>query len=157
MTNSFLLAAAFIAAPPDGRITAWVGDKVEHFKPDGTDVQTVELPDGYQVNSSTQFNPARTASLIVEHGSTDLTNVIAVWHYSPTWVPVTTNLTKVIDCCRLILAPLYEKEPYFVLEGYVVLRAFYSADGKKVYFVGGKGDELPRALTTGYRSYGMDV
>jgi hypothetical protein len=132
-----LLLAAALAAPPEGRITVWVGDKIEHFQPDGSDVQKNELPDGYPVNSSSQFNPDRTASLVVDVAATDL--------------------TKGIDHGRLILAPVDEKEPYFVLEGYVVLRAWYSADGKKVYFVGGKGDELPRALTTAYRSYGMDV
>jgi len=137
MLQTLLLTAAALAAPPEGRITLWVGDKVEHFKPDGSDVQKVELPDGYPVNSSTQFNPDRSASLLVDVAATDL--------------------TKGIDRGRLILAPVDETKPYFVLEGYVVLRAFYSTDGKKVYFVGGKGDELPRALSTGYRSYGMDV
>jgi dipeptidyl aminopeptidase/acylaminoacyl peptidase len=68
-----------------------------------------------------------------------------------------TDLTKGIDRGRLILAPVDEKEPYFILEGYVVLRAWYSASGKKVYFVGGKGDELPRTLTTAIHSYVMDV
>jgi dipeptidyl aminopeptidase/acylaminoacyl peptidase len=137
MGLALFVAALALAAPPEGRITVWAGDKIEHFMPDGSDVQKVELPDGYPVNSSTQFNPNRSASLLVDTAATDL--------------------TKAIDRGRLILAPVDEKVPYFVLEGYVVLRAWYSADGKKVYFVGGKGDELPRALTTGYRSYGMDV
>jgi dipeptidyl aminopeptidase/acylaminoacyl peptidase len=137
MTIALLLAACVLVAPPEGRITVWVGDKVEHFKPDGTDVQKVELPDGYPVNVSTMFNPARSASQVVDVAATDL--------------------TKGIDRGRLILAPVAEKEPYYILEGYVVLRAWYSADGKKVYFVGGKGDELPQTLTTAIHSYVMDV
>jgi WD40 repeat protein len=126
---AFLFAAVAIAAPPDpGRITVWLGDKVEHFKPDGTDVKKEELPDGYPVNSSTQFIPDRTASVLVDVSGTDL--------------------AKGIDRGRLIVAPVAEKDPYYVLEGFVVLRAFLSAGGATVYFVGGKGEELPRKLTT---------
>jgi hypothetical protein len=39
---ALLLAVCGVAAPPEGRITVWVWDKVEYFVPDRTDVRKVE-------------------------------------------------------------------------------------------------------------------
>lgn len=140
MTAMLLFAACLVAAPQakaEGRITVWLGDKIEHFKPDGSDVQKEELPDGYPVSPTTVFTPDRKASVVVDVSG--------------------TNVSQGIDRGRLIVAPRDEKEAYFVLEGYVILRAVLSADGSKVYFVGDKADELPRKLTTVYRNYYLDL
>src|SRR5262245_63424591 len=128
MPALFLFVACCVAAPPEGRITVWVSDKFEHFKPDGTDVKTLELPDGYPASASSTPVPDRSAAVLID--------------------PRATDPTKGIERGQLAVAPLAEKEPNFILAGYVALSMVLSEDGKKVYFVGAKGEELPRGLTT---------
>src|SRR5262245_16755037 len=132
MTISLLLALGLAAPQPksatEDRITVWLGMKVEHFKPDGKDVKSVDLPDGYPWAASSALVPNRTASVLID--------------------PSGTDSSQGIDRGRLIYAPVAEKDPYIYLEEYVALRMALSADGGKVYFAGAKGDELPRALTT---------
>ncbi len=106
--------------------TVWVSDKFEHFKPDGSDVKMVELPDGYPASATSIPVPNLTATVLIDTRTTDP--------------------TKGIDRGQLVIAPLAEKEPYYILEGYVVLSMVLSADGTKVYFVGAKGEELARGL-----------
>src|SRR5215510_8912967 len=124
MNTTLLIAAAVLAAPPENRITIWVSDKFEHFKPDGSDVKTVELPDGFPASASSTPVPDRSATVLID--------------------PRATNPTKGIDRGQLAVAPLAEKEPNYILDGYVALNMVLSADGKAVYFVGAKGEELPR-------------
>src|SRR5436190_15384516 len=116
LTMPFLLMSISLAAPQaakkpavENRITVWMGIKVEHFKPDGKDVQSTELPDGYPMAASSILFPDRSASVLID--------------------PSGTDTTKGIDRGRLIVAPVAEKEPYVYLEGYVALRMVLAADG----------------------------
>jgi dipeptidyl aminopeptidase/acylaminoacyl peptidase len=129
MTTALLLAACGIAAPPPkpapnaGRITLWVGDRLEHFKPDGGDVTPIKLPDGLDLPQ--QYGTVLTADRkYAIH--LDYSNRAPGGNVKP----------------KLVVTPLVPNDTPYALDGYNVASSLTAADGHRVYFSGHKGDEI---------------
>ena len=125
MILTLLLADCVLAAPPPtpvekaGRITVWIGDSFEHFKPDGGDVSPVKLPDGVT---------------LPPYGVNLTANQKFAFHLN-----YARKAPDGTTCPQLVVLPLVADTPSFTLDGYVVTLAFASADGARVFFSGVKG------------------
>src|SRR5215471_8147254 len=120
MTTALVLASCVFAAPPSkpadnpGRITVWIGDTFEHFKPDGGDVSQVKLPDGVT---------------LAPYGVTLTADRKFAFHLN-----YARKAPDGTACPQLVVLPLVADTPSFTLDGYVVTLAFASADGARVFF-----------------------
>jgi hypothetical protein len=105
---------------PDGRITIWVGDKIEHFKPDGSETATIDPSDEVKSHSyGIRISPDRSTACYrdVEFKGDE----------------VITN--------RLVLAPVDGGTKSFVLAGYTVDQTAFATVGKRLFFSGSKGEK----------------
>ncbi|HEY2786024.1 MAG TPA: hypothetical protein VGJ05_13735 [Fimbriiglobus sp.] len=122
-------AALVLTAPPPkpgastGRISIWIDDKFEHFKPDGGDVTPISLPKEFVLlQEGFTIAPDRKNAIQLERSG--------------------SNRAAGITKSRLVVTPLTGDRKPFALEGYVVIGRIFSADGSKLYIIGGKGDQL---------------
>jgi hypothetical protein len=123
MTTALLLAACVLAAPPpkpaadNGRITLWVGDKLEHFPPDGTDAKSMSVPG--DPPHGVQILPDRSAYVTVDL----FTEMPGVRPAGPLYG-------------KLTVTSLVEVGNNFALDEYECQCATLHVDGSQVYFMG---------------------
>lgn len=125
MIATLILSGVFFAPPPvpaakEGRITVWVGDKFEHFCPDGSDVVPIAIPKGVKFDGPCALTP----------------NQKYVVHRD------VTGTTRTVAKTKLIITPLFGEGKQYTLDGYVVGQLNITPDGSKAIFTGAKGDEL---------------
>jgi hypothetical protein len=128
--------ALSLSAPPPkpydktGRITFWIGDKVESFLPDGTDRTTMPAP--MPMGDVISFVPKRRLAVQLKSRSNGR-NVDSDW----------SDYTIVIN-------PLDAYGTQYTLNGYVVLNYIPSVDGSKIYFNGCEGERVDRRRYKGF-------
>jgi len=111
------------SADPDGRITVWVGDKLVHFRPDGSDMQSVPAPE----------RPPYNTWLTTDR---------------KTLVHIDVNIPGHEDGAgfgKLVVYSLTEKDRQFTLDGYIAKSSNLIVAGSRVYFNGGTGNEVTEA------------
>jgi hypothetical protein len=135
-----IAAALALAAPPPkpaanpGRLIVWLGDIFVTFKPDGSDVSQVKLPDGITVLAYLAgLSPDRKYALHL-----DYTRRTAAGRANP----------------RLVVTPLEPDKPASTVEGYVAQRAFPIADGRLTPTEGARKKSTRRRRRTSGRSCG---
>jgi hypothetical protein len=139
MTSAFLIVAVVLTAPPlkpaEDRITIGVKDKIVHMKPDGTDVVSVNFPDGLTLPAGINFSPDRRFGVSLDQ----------------------TGSTRFVTKSKLVMIRIEKKTKPFTLDGYIVGQCFFSANGSKVYFTGAKGDEIDPAKMRTAGAFVLDV
>jgi hypothetical protein len=136
-------AAWALAAPPPkpvanpGRITLWLGDKCEHFKPDGKDVATLPVPT--QLAYGFRMTPDRWAIVSIDYAQRQ----------------VVTPAGGVF--CRIVVNPLGETGKEYTVEGYLAQGFTGTIHGTRAYFTGGKGDEATEEMAKAPGAFVLDV
>ena len=146
MTPLAVLAAALaLAAPPpkpiaySGRITLWVGDKCEHFKPDGGDAVALTVPGNAPYGL--KVTPDRKAFVSVDRSAG-----------KPAVVPAGGEVYG-----KLAVTAFAESDRPFALDGYLAHYYNLILDGSRVFFIGGKGDEVTEAIVKSPAAFVLDV
>lgn len=126
---SLLCVAFTVAAPPPkpvanpGRISLWLGDKYEHFKPDGGDVAQIVVP--AQLSYGARVTPDRKAYVAIDRS---LKQAV---------VPAGGETFG-----RLVVTPFDGTGKAVTIEGCFANGMTGTIHGTRVYFTGGKGDEV---------------
>jgi hypothetical protein len=145
MLSLAFAAALALTAPPakpvdkTGRITLWIGEKVESFLPDGSDRTSTPAPDVDPIGNVICFEPRWKIAAHTESPTQDKNAKFGR-----------------IDR-RLVVIPLDEYGKRYTLNGYVADSFFSSADGSRIYFNGCEGDEADRSKTGWSKAFVLDL
>src|SRR5262245_9350672 len=136
-------AALTLSAPPPkavanpGRITLWLGDKCEHFKPDGKDVTAIPVP--AQLPYGLRMTPDRRAYVSIEAAPRQAGN------------PAGGTFG------RIVVTPFGQPDKVVTVEGYLAQSFTGTIHGTRAYFTGGKGDEVTDAMTKAPGTFVLDL
>jgi len=143
MVQLAVIAALALAAPPPkptanpGRITLWLGDKCEHFKPDGKELTTLTVP--AQLAYGFRMTPDHRAYVGI-----DYTQRQAVIPPGGTFG-------------RIVITPLGEPCKAVTIDGYLAQGFTGTIHGTRAYFTGGKGDEITEDMAKSPAAFALDV
>jgi WD40 repeat protein len=144
---TFVAVALTLAAPPPksvdhtGRITLWLDDKYEFFKPDGEDVTSLPVPS--QLPVGMRVTPDRKAYVWIDRSATAVKQAI---------LPQAGQAFG-----KLVVTPLGDGGPSFTVDGYFANYLTGTIHGTRVYFTGGKGEEITEAHTKAPASFVLEL
>jgi hypothetical protein len=136
-------AALALAAPPakpaatPGRITVWLGDQCEHFKPDGRDVVKLTVP--AHLPYGFRLTPDRQAMVSINY------------------IPRQAAFPTVGSFGRIVVTPIGEPDNAYTVEGYLAQSFTGTLHGSRAYFTGGKGDDITEEMAKSSASFVLDV
>jgi WD40 repeat protein len=136
-------AALALAAPPPkpvanpGRITVWLGDKCEHFKPDGKELTTLTVP--AQLAYGFRLTPDLRAYVAVDYAQRQVVNPAGG------------------SAGRIVVTPLGNPDKAVTIEGYLAQGFTGTIHGTRAYFTGWKGDEITEDMAKSPGRFVLDV